>query len=173
MLRTTLGRPRGRKCLFLSYKPSTNRVSEQELAHLSVYDERRDTQVVPFRLSNFDFRSDAYLRSTYLNVCGRYENDLELLQEENLQELFAMRQRNHWNGRDSLYEAWLLLKGETRYVFDLELFELKYPDWKNEKRGMQFNVEGQIVAPEDKIKVEERFIEKCPVKDLIVISDSD
>ena len=120
-----------------------------ELAHLDVHDSRRnDVQVVPFRLTTFDIDSEAYQRSVYLNVCGRYRHDIELLQGEDLRSLFTIRAKNEWKGTDSLYEAWMIMKEKPRPQFDFKGFEDKYPEWRKEKVDIIFDNMGQLMAPE-------------------------
>ena len=44
---------------------------------------------------------------------------------------FRIRERNHWEGVESLYDAWLLLEGKQRKEFNYELFMLRFPGWED------------------------------------------
>ena len=44
---------------------------------------------------------------------------------------FWIRERNHWEGVDSLYDAWLLLEGKQRKEFNYELFMMRFPGWED------------------------------------------
>ena len=75
-----------------------------------------------------------------ISTCRRYHECVLLLSvgrykragycEEDLIR-FRIRERNCWDGVDSLYDAWLLLEGKQREEFNYELFMLRFPGWED------------------------------------------
>ena len=60
------------------------------------------------------------------------------------------------------YDMWLILKGECRPSFNLQLFTERYPDWRDEQKP--FNLETICFKKEP-------FIVKKVITDVIELSD--
>ena len=140
-----------------------------ELTHLEVYDRKHLHELVPFRMTSCEINSPQYHRSVYLDVCGRYGDDLHQLDNHDLKTLFTLREKHGWYGRDSLYDAWLLTKSSHRNGFNMEKFEEKFPNWKGKIVEMSFTQEGGLQIPKVKFELGEIVeLENC-----ILISDED
>ena len=103
-------------------------------AHLDVYDETADTQVLPYRLTSAEFNLDSvrYHESVYLNIQGKYKEKIDTNRGYDLQLLFQSRRQVGWMGVDSLYHAWLLVNHRVcPPQFSIKKFDERYPDWRS------------------------------------------
>ena len=169
-----ISRPKSQKKFALSSRKRTWDVEESslnesiltepsiELAHLDVYEQNRATDVPPYRLVTYDIDSQAYHRAVYYCLTGEIERNLNLSGHD-LRKLFETRRKYEWAGKDSLYDAWLILMDQCRPKFNLKLFEERNPGWRELKK--QFNLETLTM------KREEMFTANVVVNDVIVLSD--
>ena len=82
----------------------------------------------------WDIESEAddieYLKRVFLiasHDATAWENITPLTKKA--EKLFTIRQRNNWEGPDSMYDAWLLLNREKRDWFRYDLFYQRYPKY--------------------------------------------
>ena len=95
-----------------------------QAGHLEVSDAGDWRDVVPYRLHSFDVNSPQYHRAIFNCVKGGYKEFIRFDGATDTLMLFNCRRKNMWKGRDSLYDAWLIVNfGEWRSVINKELFE--------------------------------------------------
>ena len=134
----------------------------------------------------FDIESNAtdpvYLEKVYRLATVEDEAWKDLVVSEEAVKIFEMRERNGWQGPDSVYDAWLLTNENRRSWFDYDLFHEKYPDygtvrdfWVNRFNGVTTLDEGEEQDQEE----EERKDKIClfpaakVYDDLILVSDEE
>ena len=79
---------------------------------------------------------------------------------------FRIRERNHWEGVDSLYDAWLLLEGRQRKEFNYELFMLRFPGWED-------HIQKKYKPPESDIEDSTHRASKREREEIIDSSDEE
>ena len=47
--------------------------------------------------------------------------------------IYQMRQRNNWEGADSMYDAWLLSNNTPRKWFPYKKFISMFPEWETQR----------------------------------------
>ena len=130
-------------------------------AHMCVYDQKEAENRIPYRIvKGFDINSPGYHRSVHYGVTGKTEKQLTL--KHDLIDLFVNRKQLGWKGKDSLYDVWLISKGECRPTFDLDLFTERYPNWREEQKP--FNLETICFKKEP-------FVAQNIITDVIELSD--
>ena len=76
-----------------------------------------------FDTENFDCKSkiaDKEYRKKVYEIATKDFKNLEV--SDNALKIFLMRERNCWNGPDSVYDAWLISSYKTRAWFPWETF---------------------------------------------------
>ena len=67
----------------------------------------------------------------------------ELSITQKVLEIYEMRQREEWEGPDSVYDAWLLSNNSRIKCFPYKFFAKIYPDWEKKKNQL-FEEENQV-----------------------------
>ena len=67
----------------------------------------------------------------------------ELSITQKVLEIYEMRQREEWEGPDSVYNAWLLSNNSRIKYFPYTFFAKIYPDWEKKKNQL-FEEENQV-----------------------------
>ena len=57
----------------------------------------------------------------------------DINRSEELFDVYEMRQRNNWEGADSVYDAWVLSNNTPRKWFPYKKFISMFPEWKTQK----------------------------------------
>lgn len=74
-------------------------------------------------MNAFDYHLAVFL----VTMSTKHWDDLDLT-EDDMQRF--VRRRNHgWEKPDSMYDAWLLIEGTQREVFDMDAFRKRFPRW--------------------------------------------
>ena len=71
-----------------------------------------------------------YLNKVYRLVTGGYK---DINRNEELFDVYEMRQRNNWEGADSVYDAWLLSNNTPRKWFPYQKFISMFPEWETQR----------------------------------------
>ena len=80
--------------------------------------------IIPFRIHSFDINSPQYHRGVYNCIRGAHKDHINFNGPHDTLMLFKSRRKNKWIGKDSLYDAWLIVNyGECRTIFDMDVFE--------------------------------------------------
>ena len=57
----------------------------------------------------------------------------DINQSKKLTDIYEMRQRNNWEGADSVYDAWLLSNNMPRKWFPYKKFISMFPEWETQR----------------------------------------
>ena len=71
-----------------------------------------------------------YLNKVYRLATGGYK---DINRNEELFDVYEMRQRNNWKGADSVYDAWLLSNNTPRKWFPYQKFISMLPEWETQR----------------------------------------
>ena len=77
-----------------------------------------------------EINSNEYLEKVYKMATIEKKAWERYSLSEKFLEIFQLRYTMCWNGKDAVYDAWLLCQEKTRDVFPYEVFHAKYPDFK-------------------------------------------
>jgi len=72
---------------------------------------------------------ESYLEKVYRIISGDEEAWENLKISKKAMKIFRMRFNNNWEGLDTVYDAWLLIKGKSRIAFPNEAFMKRYPNF--------------------------------------------
>ena len=83
-----------------------------------------------FDYPDYDISSSApdkkYLEKMHILAAGGYK---DINRSEELFDIYEMRQRNNWEGADSVYDAWLLSNNTPRKWFPHKTFISMFLEW--------------------------------------------
>ena len=71
-----------------------------------------------------------YLKKVHRLATGGYK---DINRSEELFNIYEMRQRNNWEGADSVYDAWLLSNNTPRKWFPYKKFISMFPEWEHQR----------------------------------------
>ena len=71
-----------------------------------------------------------YLNKVHRLVTGGYK---DINRSKELIDIYEMRQRNNWEGADSVYDAWLLSNNMPRKWFPYKKFISMFPEWEHQR----------------------------------------
>ena len=71
-----------------------------------------------------------YLKKVHRLATGGYK---DINRSEELFNIYEMRQRNNWEGADSVYDAWLLSNNMPRKWFPYKKFISMFPEWEHQR----------------------------------------
>ena len=74
-----------------------------------------------------------YLKKVHRLATGGYK---DINRSEELFNIYEMRQRNNWEGADSIYNAWLLSNNTPRKWFPYKKFISMFPEWETQRLPM-------------------------------------
>ena len=71
-----------------------------------------------------------YLNNVHRLATGGYK---DINRSEEPFDVYEMRQRNNWEGADSVYDAWLLSNNTPRKCFPYKKFVSMFPEWETQR----------------------------------------
>ena len=129
-------------------------IPQESVAHVILEADRHEPvfyDALSFEHPHYDISSSApdkeYTEKVYKIATGGFK---ELPITQKVLEIYDMRQREEWEGPDSVYDAWLLSKKSKRKSFPYKLLTKIYSDWEEKKNQLfeeenrvEFNLENQ------------------------------
>ena len=105
-----------------------------------------------------DINSRRHHKCVLLLSVGRYKR-AGYCEEDLIR--FRIRERNHWEAVDSLYDAWLLLEGKQHKEFNYELFMTRFPGWED-------HIHKKYKPPESDIETVHLVLQNAREKELLI-----
>ena len=111
----------------------------QMFIHHAVLDADKNSEPVFYNTLTFDHPyydilsstpDKEYLKKVHRLATGGYK---DINRSEELFNIYEMRQRNNWEGADSVYDAWLLSNNTPRKWFPYKKFISMFPEWEHQR----------------------------------------
>ena len=109
---------------------SSNNVDAVELSTDSISSDTSTSFDHPLFDNKSHSPDETYLEKVYDLVCTVAWNHIETLITPTTTQIYQQRKEKDWCGADSVYDAWLLRKGNPRKWFPYNHFKSLFPDWK-------------------------------------------
>ena len=118
-------------------------ITQEGMEHAIIEADRRGeaSSELVFDCPFFDIEGNCsdsdYLEKVFKIASGDPSAWKSLRISETAEKVFSYRFKNEWKGADTVYDAWLLLKGMERSWFDYKAFYNQYPDFSISRGGLR------------------------------------